>query len=308
MLNLAGILLFAEVLEAGSFSAAARKRRTTRAVVAKQIARLEEQLGSRLLHRSTRRMSATDLGHRVYERALRIRKETDELRALVESERAEIGGVLRINSVSHFGRHYVQPVALRFARQYPKVTVDLRLEDQMVDLVRGGVDLAIRIGTLVDSSFIARRLADVDVVICAAPSYLEAHGAPQHPTELADRACVVYASTEVVVERWRYVDAGRPKTVQVSGGYRVNDGDMLLDAVASGIGIGLLPRFLAASALDDGRIVELLTRFELPPYAPIHALYPARQHLPAKTRAFLASLTDHIGSPPIWSRSHPTDS
>ena len=295
--------LFADVVDAGSFSAAARRRRATRAAVAKQIAKLEDELGSRLLNRSTRSMSTTDLGRRVYDHAVRVREELREITSLAEDVHDEIVGVLHVSSVVHFGRRYVQPVAMRFVEEHPGVHVDLRLDDRVESLVRTGLDLAIRIGKPADSTLIARRIADVDVAICASEGYVARRGAPAHPSELAQHDCVVYASDEVVVDRWQYVDEGSIDAVQVNARYRVNHGELLMEAVLEGLGVGLLPLFLAADALREGKLVQLLGDYELPPYAPLHAIYPARRHLPRKTRAFLDALLEHVGDPPSWHRS-----
>jgi DNA-binding transcriptional LysR family regulator len=296
------LALFADVIEAGSFSEAARQRRASRAAVAKQIAGLEDQLGTRLLNRSTRRMSPTDVGRTLYAHAARVREELREIRAVVEDARAEVSGVLRVTSVVHFGRLHVQPVAMRLVQQHTGLRIDLTLEDRVEDLIAGGFDVGVRIGKPADSTLIARHLADVDVVICAAESYLARRGTPAHPAELADHDCVVYASDEVVVDSWQYLDRGRVRSVKVGGRYQVNLGELLMDAVAEGLGIGLLPRFLADEALRDGRLVALLADVELPPYAPLHAIYPARQHMPRKTRVFLDALLAQVGAPPRWRR------
>ncbi len=296
------LLLFVDVVEAGSFSAAARRRHATRAAVARQIAGLEDQLGSRLLHRSTRRMSVTDLGQRVYEHALRVRDETRAIRALAEEAHDAITGTLRVTSVVHFGRRYVQPVVKRFVRDHPRLDVDLRLEDRFENLVGAGFDLGIRIGKPVDSTLIGRRIADVDVLICAAPAYLERRGVPKTPGDLAGHDCLVYASDEVVVDRWAYIESGRTHFVHVDSRYRVNHGELLMDAVIDGLGIALLPRFLAAEALDRGELAVVLGDLELPSYAPLHAVYPARQHLPKKTRAFIDALVAFVGDPPRWTQ------
>jgi len=294
------LALFAEVVDSGSFSAAGRRLRSTRASVARQIAQLEEELGARLLQRSTRSMSTTDLGRRVYESAARVREQLREVAALAEDAHDAIRGELRITSVVHFGRHYVQPVALDIVRKHPQLHIDLRLDDRVEDVIADGFDLALRIGRPVDSSLIARRIADVDVVICAAPSYLAERGRPKHPSELAQHAAVVYASDEVVVDHWQYYEAGVIDVVQVQARYRVNHGELLIEAVASGLGFGLLPRFLAAEALRDGSIVQVLEDYPLPTYAPLHAVYAAREYLPRKTRAFLDALVAYVGDPPRW--------
>lgn len=294
------LALFAEVVDLGSFSAAARRQRSTRANVARQIAQLEAELGARLLQRSTRSMSVTDLGRRVYESAARVREQLREVAALAEDAHDAIRGELKITSVVHFGRRYVQPVALDFVREHAGVQVDLRLEDRVEDVIAEGFDLAVRIGRPADSSLIARRIADVDVVICAAPSYVAERGAPRHPSELAHHAAVVYASDEVVIDHWQYHDAGVIDAVQVQARYRVNHGELLMEAVSSGLGFGLLPRFLAAEALREGTLVQVLEAFPLPPYAPLCAVYPARDYLPRKTRSFLDALLARVGDPPSW--------
>ena len=294
------LALFAEVVDSGSFSAVARRQRSTRANVARQIAQLEAELGARLLNRSTRSMSATDLGLRVYERAQRIREQLREVAEMAEDAHDAVRGELRITSVVHFGRHYVQPVALDFVREHPEVQIDLRLDDRVEDVVGEGFDLAVRVGRSADSSLITRRIADVDVVICASPSLLSVQREPGHPSELAELECVVYASDQVVVDRWQYTEAGIVDVVQVKSRYRVNHGELLIEAVERGLGFALLPRFLAADALRTGRLVQVLAQYPLPPYAPLHAVYPAREYLPRKTRAFLDRLLAHVGEPPRW--------
>lgn len=294
------LVLFAEVVDLGSFSAAARRQRSTRASVARQIAQLEDDLGARLLQRSTRSMSVTDLGRRVYENAVRVRQQLREVAALAEDAHDAIRGELRMTSVVHFGRLYVQPVALEFLREHPGVDIDLRLDDRVEDVISEGFDLAIRIGHPIDSSLIARRIADVDVVICAAPSYLAARGVPRHPSELTQHTAVVYASDEVIIDHWHYYEGEIIDTVHVQARYRVNHGELLMEAVRTGLGVGLLPRFLVAGALREGTLVRLFEDHPLPPYAPLHAVYPARDYLPRKTRTFLDRLVAHVGDPPRW--------
>lgn len=290
------LLLLADVVEAGSFRKAAERRQVTRSMVSKQIRRLEEEWNTRLLQRTTRTLSLTEIGREVYEQALLLRSRMEEIRALVEEHQQEVRGELRITCAAHFGRWAVQPVALQLLREYPALRIDLQLNDRFVDIVSERFDIGIRIGRPEDSTLISRKLQENPVCLVASPSFVEQWGLPSSLEEIGNYPCVVYASPTVVVEQWSFVVRGETRTLRVPSNFRVNDGVALLDAVLAGGGIGLLPVFLAEECLQRGTLLPVLPSLETVPYAPIYAVYPSRQHLPPKTRVFLDRLKEHLQS------------
>ena len=304
-MNTDDLVLFAQVVEAGSFAEVARARRTSRAIVSKRIQRLEQSLGVRLLQRNTRRMAPTDAGDRIFEHALRLRDEVATVTAIAEAAKTTMSGTLRITAAAHFGHAYVQPVASEFVRKHPALRVELWFEDQTTDLVGGAFDLAFRIGHPNDSALVARRLGDVAVVVCAAPDYLKRAGTPKHPRDLTAHTTVAYASKTVSVSTWHFREANRDTSISVRPRLTVDGGNALLQAVLDGVGIGLLPRFMAAQHLRSRHLRELFSDLDWPAYAPVFAIYPARRQLPKKTRDFLEAVAKRVREQPLDNKRQP---
>lgn len=283
--SLPAMAVFAQVVEDGGFTAAARRLGLAKSSVSKQVAQLEDRLGVRLLERTTRRIRLTEAGERYFERCRRIVAEATAAEAEVGKARAAPSGLLRLSAPASFGIRRLPDPLVQFMKAYPDVEVALTLNDRQVDLVEEGYDLALRIGALRDSSLMARRLAPVAMATAAAPAYLATHGRPETPSDLTDHACLGYA----------YLDDGRVWTFKGPAGvirrrFRprllANNGDVLRAAAGAGLGIVHMPRFLLDDALANGALETILDAFQ-PPELGLYAVYPAGRPLPAKTRSFI---------------------
>ncbi|HEX2529346.1 MAG TPA: LysR family transcriptional regulator [Geminicoccus sp.] len=300
-----GMQVFSRVAALGSLSAAARALGMSQTMVTKHIAAIEERLGVRLLHRTTRKLTLTQAGRRYLESAERILDDIEEAEATAAAERVEARGTLRVNAPLSFGIRHIAPMMAEFARRHPAVLMDLGLSDRFVDLVEEGWDLAIRIGRMQDSSMMARRLAPCRMVVCASPDYLAEHGRPATVRDLAGHNCLSYTLSRMQSGgRWLFGQDARV-SVPVSGNLRSNNGDALVAAALAGQGLIYEPTFLVSDALRDGRliVVELDVPFiELPG---IYALHSASRLPPAKVRTFIEFLGQRFGGVPPWDRSLP---
>jgi len=300
--RVAGMAVFTKVVATGSFSAAARELRVSQASVTKQIKELEGWLGARLLNRTTRRLSLTEIGAGFYERSTRILEAVAEARSAAGALQTAPRGRLRINAPVSFGLLHLAPAVTEFLNVYPDVSIEMLVNDRVVDLLEGEFDVGVRIGRLGDSSLIARRIAPVRLVVCAAPEYLARHGVPQTPEDLASHNCLEYTYFESRGE-WHLRDpTGADIVVPVSGRYLANNADVLRSTALAGGGIILVPTFLIGDDLRAGRLVRLLSNYP-PPEQALHALYPPGRHLSAKVRTFVDFLVVRFGGEPAWDRS-----
>jgi DNA-binding transcriptional LysR family regulator len=298
---LADIAVFVRVVERGSFTLAADELELSRAVVSKYISRLEERLGARLLHRTTRRLSLTEAGAALFEASRGAIERIEEAEGAVAQLQSEPRGRLKVSAPMSFGILHLGPALTDFSREHPRVSLDMRLDDRFVNLVEEGIDVAVRIGALTDSSLVARKLATTRSIVCAAPAYLTEHGEPETPEDLAAHNCLIYSylSTANV---WRFTAPdGRDIPVAVNGSFRINNGIVLGEAAAAGHGILLTPSFYVAPLLRDGRLKRILTNYRLPELG-IHAVYPQRDHVPPKVRAFVDFLAKRFGRKPEWEK------
>lgn len=293
--------VFAKVASLGSFSAAARALNLSQTMVTKHVASLEADLGVQLLNRTTHRVTATDAGARYADSCRRILDEIAEANASVAAERIEPAGTLRLSCPVSFGTRELAPLLPSYARAYPKVTVDLGLNDRTVDLLEEGWDMAIRIGSLRDSSLKARKLAPCRMVVCAAPSYLAEHGTPKRIADLSRHNCLGYTlSPTVSADRWAFGRGGED-VIEVAGMLRANNGDALLAAAVEGLGIVYEPSFIVAPDIRAGRLAELDLDRPTVELSNVYALYPATREPPAKIRTMI----DHVAA--AWSPIPPWD-
>ena len=300
--RMVGMTVFTKVVGTGSFSAAARELQLSQASVTKQIKELESWLGARLLNRTTRRLSLTEVGAGFYERSMRILEAMEEARNAAGALQTVPRGRLRINAPVSFGLLHLAPVVTEFLERYPDVSVEMLVNDRVVDLLEGKFDVGVRIGRLRDSSLIARRIAPIRLVVCAAPKYLAQHRAPQAPEDLASHNCLEYTYFESRGE-WRLLDSkGAEVVVPVSGRYLANNADVLRSTAIAGGGIILIPTFLVGEDLRSGRLVRLLPDYP-PPEQALYALYPPGRHLSAKVRSFVDFLVARFGGEPAWDHS-----
>ena len=280
--------VFAQVVDSGGFSAAARMLGLTTSAVSRHVSRLETHIGGRLLHRTTRSLSLTELGQQVHAGCLRMLSTAREIHALAGSYRARPNGVLAVTAPVALGQIWLVPRLPVFLERYPEVQVRLILVDRNVDLVEEGVDLAIRIATEPAPGLAARPLGKVRYVLVASPQYLVAHGGPATPHDLPRYACS-YLGYARFGEEWTFRRDGAASSLRVPSRLTINNSVALLAAVEAGSGIGLLPNFTARAALEQGRVRQVLAEWQLDePYAGnVYAVYPPGPHLPLKVRAFI---------------------
>ncbi len=294
--------VFVRVAGAGSFSAAGRAIGMSQTMVTKHIAALEARLGVKLFHRSTRRLSITEAGRNYLEASERILSEIDAADAAVAADRVEPRGLLRLNAPVAFGERQVAPLLAEFAQRYPLVTVELGLNDRLVDLAEEGWDLAIRIGSLSDSSLIARRIAPCRTVVCAAPSYLKTRGEPRTVTNLASHNCLGYTLSRLTgVDRWTFGARGEV-SVPVSGNLRANNGDALRAASIEGQGLIYQPTFVVADDIRAGTLVPLKLDQPTVEFGGIYAVFLPDRHPAAKVRAFIDFIATRFAPEPPWDR------
>lgn len=288
-----------KVVASGSFAEAARKLGVTRSAISKAITQLEQELGARLLDRTTRRVTPTEAGLAYYERCLAILAQIAETEAQISRLHDEPKGVLRVNAPMSFGTLYLGTAVADFMDRYKELKVELTLTDRMIDPLEEGVDVTVRIGALADSSLIARRISTARVVLVASPDYIARHGAPEVPAELVGHKCLHYGHS-TTVPRWQLTDNGMALTVPVAACLSSNNGDTLRDAAIKGIGIARLPSFLVGADIAAGRLAVVLPDYP-PQDVTIHALYAPNRFLAAKSRVFIDFLVERFGRP-AWER------
>ncbi len=293
MLNPQHLAIFAAIVKAGSISGAATQMGQSKSVLSRQLARLEQDLGARLIQRSTRKLALTEIGALVLREARQIDSSLVNIAQLTDQHQQQVRGVLRV-SCSMAGRGQVVPLLVQFTARYPDVKVALMLDDRLVDLIEEQIDVAIRVSVLADSSLIARKLVDNPRVLVAAPSYLARAGAPATPQQLKDHACLCYAVGGRVFDEWTFVGNEGQYKVRVDGPVQINDGGALVTTALAGGGIALTSLRMVTGELARGELVALLPDFPLLPAPPIFAVYPARDWLAPKTSAFVAFLQEEL--------------
>lgn len=290
MLDLQQVTSFLAVVRAGSFVSAADATGLSKAAVSRHVADLEQQLGVRLLHRTTRRLSLSEEGQRFHARALELVSALAELEAETAESSGEATGLVRINAPLTFGNLHLAPLWPRFISAHPKVSLDVTLNDRVVDLVDEGYDVAIRITQRLDPMLVGKHLASTRMVLCASPGYLEAHGTPVHPSELALHKVLAY-SYWAEGDHWRFSGPEGEARVKVTPRIHTNSGDTCLAAALEDQGIMLQPDFLVGTDLRAGRLVELMPEFRSITLG-IFAVYATRKHLPMKTRRLIDFLVE----------------
>lgn len=298
--RLTGMQVFVRTAQQGSLSAAARQMKISPAMATKHVDALEERLGIKLFHRTTRKLSLNEAGRQYLEFCLRILPDIEETEAAVSSQRIDVIGTLRLSAPISFGVRYIAPLIPAFSALHPGVTVDLGLNDRYVDLIDEGWDMTVRIGRLADSRLIARRLAPTKMVVAATPAYLDAHGRPRGVGDLLDYNCLSYSLSDATGAREWIFGTRNQLRVPIRGNFIANNGDALVAAALSGQGILYGPDFLIADHVAAGRL-ELLPLDE-PTYdmAGIFAVYPPDRRPPAKVRAMVDFLAAAFAGVPAW--------
>lgn len=290
---------FAQVVESGSFARAAEKLDLSTTAVSRQVSDLEAHLQTRLLNRTTRKLSLTETGTAFLARCVQLLHDLEEAEAEASKAAVEPRGTIRLTAPMTFGVRHLAPQLAGFLAAHPGVKFDVQLSDRLVDLVEEGFDLGIRIGGTGGENLVARRLGETRLVPCASPEYLEKHGAPKTPADLARHNCFTYEYAEPG-NQWRFVDAkGAEHKVRVAGTLHTNNGDLLADAAVRGVGIVCEPDFVVGPEIEAGRLVPVLKDYSIPPL-PIYAVYPTRRHLSAKVRVFLDFLSERLARAEDW--------
>ena len=293
------IPIFVAVIEHKGFSAAAEHLGLTKSAISKRISQLEEQLGAKLLHRTTRKLSLTEAGEQYYVHALKALEAAQNAIDCVAQLQGEPQGKLRIHAPMSFGHLHVSPLIPEFLARYPKISVDLILDDKNANLVAEGIDVAIQSGSLPDSSLLARKLAPGNSVVCASPAYIKKYGQPHHPTDLKQHNCLLFSYSNNA-SQWSFTNGKEHYQVEVSGNYQVNNSEALKQALLKGCGVARLPTFIAGEDIKAGKLVNLFPSYKMP-HKDIHALYVARQYLPEKVRVFLDFTIEYFGADiPYW--------
>lgn len=291
--------VFVEVVDSGSQTAAAEKLDMSRAMVTRYLAELEQWLGERLLHRTTRRLSLTDAGQDCLLRCRQVLEQVGDLESSAGLRNAEPKGLIRITAAMSFGRLHLAPAIAEYVTRYPQVQVDMQLLDRTVNLVEERIDLAIRISNDLDPNLVARKLAPCRSVICATPAYLAKNGIPQSLEDLAQHNCLTYA--HFGKSQWRFTRHGQVETVQVSGNISANEVSTLLEVTLADAGISMQPTYLAAPLLHAGALVTVLPQWQ-PLEMGIHGVYASRRYLPPALRTLLDFLAERLGPEPAWDR------
>jgi DNA-binding transcriptional LysR family regulator len=296
--RLSAMATYVRVVEAGSFAAAAQRLALSPAMVSRHVQALEQHLGTRLLNRTTRRLSLTEAGAAYFERCRQLLRELEEMDLSVAAQVQQPRGVLRVNAPVVFGTRHLARLLAQYEARHPEVAIDLSLTDRFIDLVEEGADLAVRIGALTDSTLVARRLCPARIVLCAAPSYLERYGTPRSIDDLQRHNCLGYSYTRGGTE-WEFQTAAGPVVVPIRGSLRANHGEVLCQAAIDGLGIALQPTFIAGDALRDGRLRQVLPQAQVTELS-AYAVFPSRKYLSAKVRTFVDFLAETFGPEPYW--------
>jgi DNA-binding transcriptional LysR family regulator len=299
--TLTDIAVFVQVVDSGSFTAAAERLELSKAVVSKYVTRLENRLGARLLNRTTRRLSLTEVGRAFYERSQAGLRELEEAEAEVSRLQGAPRGTLRINAPMSFGILHIAPAIPEFLQQYPDLNVDMNLDDRQLDLVEEGFDLAIRIAQLPDSTLVARRLGPCRHVVCGAPGYFRRHGIPRTPRDLRDHNAITFKYQDSARE-WHFLAPdSTPVRVPVRGSIQMNNSLGLREALLQEVGITLTPTFVVGADIQTGRLEAVLKDYKTLELS-IYAVFPQQRHLSPKVRAFVEFMAGRMAGEPAWDR------
>jgi DNA-binding transcriptional LysR family regulator len=291
-MDLVDLSAFVRIAELKNISAAARTLKTPKSSISRSLVRLETQVGAALVERSTRTLRLTDAGALLYPHALRIINDVEEAQAAVEGFAGMPRGLLRINTSYAFAQELLAPMLPAFLKRYPDVRVALDADHRRIDMVAQETDLVIRIGQLEDSALVARKLPSVALWLCASPAYIEANGAPESPADLTRYALVHRELTA----RWTFGRDGVQETIEAQARFVTPDPGAQRVVLTGGFGVGRIPDYLAAPAIEAGQLVRLLADYRTPTIE-IHAMYPSHRSLSAKVRVFIDALVEHMDPP-----------
>jgi DNA-binding transcriptional LysR family regulator len=297
--RLNGMRVFAQVVEAKSFSAAAEKLGMSKSLASRHVSALERALSVKLLNRSTRRLSLTEAGALFYEHCARIVQEAELAESRLTRTQSEPAGLVRVTAVPAFAVRHVLPALADFYQKYPKIQVKLFCSNRALDLGDEGFDLGIRVSFDPDPNLVARKLAANRGVLCASPAYLKRHGMPRRIEDLRKHECVLFPPL-APKGVWTLRRDGRKYSVQVGGGFETDEMDVVRAAVAAGLGIGMLPLYMVGDALKQGQLVPLLRQYQVVPESAIYLVYLPNRTLPARVRVLIDFLAERFGPTPSW--------
>ena len=292
--NTQGLILFSHIERQGSLAAAAQLLGMSRSSVSKQLAALEKKVGARLFNRTTRKIALTDVGIQVLKEAHKVERALQNIEHISEDSQSVIAGDLNVSCVSAQGRVHLVPLLTQFLALYPKINVNLQLEDRFVDMVADNMDVSIRVGYLPDSTLIARKLGDLSGVLCASPEYLSKAPPLNTPSDLLHHHCLFYRSATTSMNDWSFASEKGEETVTVTGQLSINDPDVLITAALDHAGILLTDKSLLGDIMQKGRLVPVLTQYQPIGVLPIYVVYPEKEFIPAKTRALVNFLLDKM--------------
>lgn len=297
MSELEGLRLFVEVVDSGGFNRAASRLGLSKSVVSRRIAQIESALGARLLSRTTRGISLTDAGVEFKARAERILSDYDEAREAVALRGGEVVGLLRLSVPLSFGVRHVAPVLADLAARHPRLELDVTYSDRLVDLIGERFDAAVRIGKMEDSALVARRIAPVRAVVVASPAYLERHGCPATPADLAAHACLLYSGSRQA--DWQFRSGKRLVSVRPTGRLRSDSGEAIVRWALAGLGLAMVPTFLITDEIAGGALVPLLLGHPAPEFG-VYVVRPPGAYVPGKVRVLVDTLVERFSGPPVW--------
>jgi DNA-binding transcriptional LysR family regulator len=290
---------FVRVVQTGSFSVVAREENTSQATISKRVAALENSLGAKLLTRSSRNHTMTEIGQSYYERCLAILDDVEEAEEQVGSLTANPRGKLKVTAPVDFARLYIAPFIAEFLRTYPEIKIELKLDDKIVGLISEDIDIAVRVGQLVDSSLVANYLCKSPLIAVTTPRYIRAHEQPKHPDELQNHNCLVY-SLSSKVNIWEFTHNGHKMAVQVNGNFQCDNGEAIIEVLLADMGIAYIPAWLAAPYIADGRLGQILIDYTMP--LPINAVHTQKDFIPLKTRCFINFLKGKLEKNPLFNK------
>lgn len=290
--DLRRMVIFSNVVEARSFSAAARRLGIAKSAVSRHIALLEKSVGVRLLNRTTRSLSLTEIGETYYKSCARIVAEAEEATRRIGQLQDDPSGTLRVASPIVLGNRFIAPLLAEFLQRHPLLNVELLLEDQLADMVESGIDVGIRVGWLRDSTLVARKIGEAPRLVCAAPIYLEKYGVPDTPAQLAEHECIIFSLLPTPYH-WAFSRNRTQKSIHVKGRVRTNNADAVRAFMINGAGIGALSSFLVEEDIDAGRLVQLLPDYSCGS-AGIYAVFMDRRYQQAKVRLFIDFINDRF--------------
>lgn len=295
MTSIADLEIFARVVTAGSMSAAGRELDLSPAVVSKRISHLETRLGTRLFHRTTRQLQLTETGRGFYERVVHILATVQEAEAFVSSGHERAGGSLKITAPTGFSRLHIAPYLGKFLKQYPDLSLEIIATDHILDIVREGIDVAIRLSELDDSSMVAKKLAPCRRLLCASPEYLKEHGAPKTLAELSQHKVLVENNLT-----WRLQGPDGVASLKLNGEIKTNSGEIVHQALVAGCGIGFRSTWEVRDDILSKKLVHILPQYREAPGVAVYAVYPDKQYVPARLRVFVDFLAAAYSPTPYW--------